>query len=139
VGIALARLGENYDHALSLLEQSFTELESLHEEFCMAYFGPYYSELFAAQAKRKLSDRFARSLDLARKVDERGLLADVLSHYATWLFTTNRLEEAMQRAEEADRLFIQLGDVAFEYEFVEGQKLSLDEVLDLALKTVEEM
>ena len=109
VGIALARLGENYDQALSLLEQSFTELESLHEEFYMAYFGPYYSELFAAQAKQKQQDRFARSLDLARKVGERVLLADVLSHYATWLFTINRLEEARERAEEAERLCKQIG------------------------------
>jgi len=32
-----------------------------------------------------------------------------------------------------------LGDAAFESAFVEGQKMSLDEALDLALKTVEEM
>jgi predicted ATPase/DNA-binding XRE family transcriptional regulator len=32
-----------------------------------------------------------------------------------------------------------LGDIAFEFAFVEGQKMSLDEGLDLALKTVEEM
>jgi tetratricopeptide (TPR) repeat protein len=32
-----------------------------------------------------------------------------------------------------------LGEVAFETAFAEGQKLSLDEALDLALKTVEEM
>ena len=32
-----------------------------------------------------------------------------------------------------------LGDAAFEVAFAEGQKMSLDEGLDLALKTVEEM
>ena len=32
-----------------------------------------------------------------------------------------------------------LGDVAFEAAFAEGQKMSLDEALDLSLKTVEEM
>jgi len=32
-----------------------------------------------------------------------------------------------------------LGDAAYESEFAEGQKISLDEALDLALKTVEEM
>ena len=32
-----------------------------------------------------------------------------------------------------------LGDAAFESAFAEGQKMSLDEALDLALKTVEEM
>jgi hypothetical protein len=32
-----------------------------------------------------------------------------------------------------------LGDITFELAFMEGQKLSLDEALDLALKTVEEL
>jgi hypothetical protein len=32
-----------------------------------------------------------------------------------------------------------LDEAAFESEFVEGQKMSLDEALDFALKTVEEM
>lgn len=32
-----------------------------------------------------------------------------------------------------------LGDAAFEFAFAEGQRMSLDEALDLALKTVEEM
>jgi hypothetical protein len=32
-----------------------------------------------------------------------------------------------------------LGDSAFETAFAEGKKMSLDEALDLALKTVEEM
>jgi predicted ATPase len=109
VGIALARQGENYDQALCLLEQSFTELQALNEEFWQAYFDSYVSELVAAQATRKLQDRFARSLELARKIGERVILADVLSHYATWLFTVNRLEEAGERAEEADRSCLQFG------------------------------
>ena len=41
------------------------------------------------------------------------------------------------RAETYARKMI--GDVAFESAFAEGQKMSLDEGLDLALKTVEEM
>ena len=109
VGIALARRGENYDLALSLLEQSVVELQSLNEEFWQAYFDPYFSELLAAQAQRKLQNRFVRSLELARKVGERVVLSDVLAHYATWLFTINRLDEARERAEEADRLCKQLG------------------------------
>jgi tetratricopeptide (TPR) repeat protein len=109
VGIALARRGKNYDQALSLLEQSFTELQALHEEFWQAYFYPYFSELLAAQAKRKLQNRFARSLELARKVGERVILADVLSHYATWLFTRNRLDEAREQTEEAAKLCKQIG------------------------------
>jgi predicted ATPase/DNA-binding XRE family transcriptional regulator len=109
MGIALARRGEDYDHALSLLEQSVAELRTLHEEFWDAYFDSYFSELLAAQAKRKLPDRFVRSLAIARKIGERILLADVLSHYATSLFRINQLDEARARAEEADRLFQQLG------------------------------
>ena len=109
MGIALARGGENYGQALSILEQSFTELQVLNEEFWQAYFDPYFSELLAAQAKRKLQNRFIGSLELARKVGERAILVDILSHYATWLFTRNRLDEARERAEEADRLSRQLG------------------------------
>jgi predicted ATPase/DNA-binding XRE family transcriptional regulator len=109
MGIALARQGEDYDRALSLLEQSVAELRALREEFWDAYFDSYLSELLAAQAQRKLHDRFVRSLALARKIGERVLLADVLSHYATWLFTVDQLEKARACAEEADRLFQQLG------------------------------
>lgn len=109
MGVALARQGENYERAISLLEQSFAELQALHEEFWQAYFGPYLSELLAAQTKRRLHDRFLESLVLARKVGERVVLSDVLAHYAVWLFTRNRLDEARACAEEADRLCNQLG------------------------------
>ncbi|HSL42869.1 MAG TPA: hypothetical protein VK897_05520 [Anaerolineales bacterium] len=119
VGLALARHGANYDQAFSLLEESFMELRALNEKFWLAYFDPYLSELLAAQLRRKLPDRFVRSLELARKVGERLVLADVLSHYATWLFTIHRLDEARQRAEEADRLRQRLGvDRPGEHSFV---------------------
>ncbi|HSL27623.1 MAG TPA: hypothetical protein VK900_00375, partial [Anaerolineales bacterium] len=109
VGIAVARRGESYDQAFFLLEQSLTELQALKEEFWLAYFSPYLSELLAAQTQQKSEDRFVRSLELARKAGERVVLMDVLSHYATWLFTVNRLEESRKSAEEADRLCKQLG------------------------------
>lgn len=109
MGIALARRGENYEQAFSLLEQSFTELQALKEEFWQAYFEPYFSELLAAQAERKLQDRFVQSLELARKVGERVILVDVLSHHATWLFTRNRLDEAREQTEEAAKLCKQIG------------------------------
>jgi predicted ATPase/DNA-binding XRE family transcriptional regulator len=109
VGIALARRGQDYKEAFSLLEQSFTELQVLNEEFWLAYFDPYVNELLAAQTNQKLRERFARSLDWARKAGERLILMDVLSHYATWLFTIDRLDEARERAEEADMLCKQIG------------------------------
>jgi tetratricopeptide (TPR) repeat protein len=109
MGIALARRGEGYDQAFSLLEQSLAELQRLNEEFWLVYFDPYFGELLAAQAQRKLQNRFVQSLELARKIGERVILVDVLSHYATWLFTVNRLDQAREQAEEAERLCKQLG------------------------------
>ena len=109
VGMALARLGENYEQALSLMEQSLTELQALKEEFWQIYFDLYYGDFPAAQAKLKLGERLVRNLALARKMGERTILTGVLSRYATWLITSNRREEAKERAEEADRLAKQLG------------------------------
>ena len=109
VGIALARRGENYDHAFFLLEQSFAEFQALNEEFWQAYFFPYFAELLPSHAKLKPGDRSIRSLELGRKVGERLILIDVLSYYATWLLTINRLDEARKCAEEADGLCKQLG------------------------------
>jgi predicted ATPase/DNA-binding XRE family transcriptional regulator len=109
VGLALARLGENYEQALSLMEQSLTELQALKEEFWQLYFDLYYGDFPVAQAKLKLGERLARNLARARKMGERAVLAGVLSRYATWLIRSNRLEEAKERAEEADRLAKQLG------------------------------
>lgn len=109
VGMALARLGENYDQALSLMEQSFTELQALNDEFWQLFFDLYYGDFPAAQAKLKLGERLVRNLARARKTGERVILTGVLSRYATWLITSNQLEEAKERAEEADKLAKQFG------------------------------
>ncbi len=55
--------------------------------------------------------------------------------YDLWLCPISKRYGA--RAEAHDRET--LGDVGFEAAFAEGQKMSLDEAVDLALRTVEEM
>jgi predicted ATPase/DNA-binding XRE family transcriptional regulator len=112
VGVALR--DHDIDQALSMMEQCFAEFQSLNDPFWQAYSSPYVSDL-SAQAKRKNRDNFLKSLELARKVGERKILADVLSFCADSLLSTLHIEEVNQRnevkryAEESERLYKEIG------------------------------
>jgi predicted ATPase/DNA-binding SARP family transcriptional activator len=66
------------------------------------------------------------------------LLGIIDSHEGEFNYPRSAVEKRYCRLAET-RARELLGDIAFESEFVKGQKMSLDEGLDLALKTVEEM
>lgn len=108
MGIGLRQL-VNDDRADSLLEESFAEFQSLNEPFWQAYSFPFLGEFLVAKAKLNYHDMMLRSIELARKVGERVILADALSGYAQWLFRINRVDEARKAAEESDSLYALIG------------------------------
>jgi len=107
VGNALR--GVDNDQALSLMEESFAEFQSLNEPFWQALSFAFLGDRLAAQGKLRHSEKFARQLELARKAGERLVLADALSVYAVWLFKVDQWDEARKRAEESNSLYEQIG------------------------------
>ncbi len=108
VGNALIGRGGEDDRAQSLLEQSFAELQTLNEPFWELWSFHELGLLLAREGKLKFRDLRWRSLQLARKVGERVALTDALLYYADWLFRDNQVDEAIEHAEEADRLYKQI-------------------------------
>jgi predicted ATPase/class 3 adenylate cyclase len=109
VGDALGSLGEDDDQARSLMEQSFGDFQELDETFWQARSFTSLSWFLADQRKLSFRDLFPQRLELARQAGERLTLATALSDYAEWLFRLDRLDEAREHAEEADRLYKQIG------------------------------
>jgi len=108
LGHHLRRSGKKED-AFPLIEESYNKFQELgelpHEAFS---YGELEDFLFIL-GKRKYNETGAKQLDLARKAGERNFLAHSLASQAETLFTLNKLEESLKHAEEADRLFKQVG------------------------------
>jgi len=108
VGIALQFRGEN-DKALSLIEQSLAEFQELKDLFWQARSFGEVGGLLSRLNKLKYSDVVVKNLELARQSGERLSLANALSGYADWLFRMGRELEAKEHAEEADKIYKQIG------------------------------
>jgi len=108
VGVALGMFGVDEDQAISLLEQSFAEFEELNELYWQAR-SLYPLAVLGRQTKLKAHDRYLKWLELARKAGERQNLADALSVNSDWLLRFNQEDRAVEYADEASRLYKQLG------------------------------
>jgi tetratricopeptide (TPR) repeat protein len=82
-----------------------------------------------------LSTIYSQKPDISTRVI--GAINVFIQKVGGHIFDPRPLEQYYDRAEEHTRRV--LGNAAFESAFAEGEKLSLDEGLDLVLKTVEEM
>jgi tetratricopeptide (TPR) repeat protein len=107
-GALLAR-DEDNDPARCLLEQSFAEFQELNEPFWQARVFITLGYFLATPAKPNYDDLLLRSIQLARKAEERLTLADALSEYADWLFRNNHVNEAEKYVEESEMLYKLIG------------------------------
>jgi tetratricopeptide (TPR) repeat protein len=108
VAVVLHR-NEEYENALSLMEQSYAEFQEIDDQFWQFNAYKSLSGIFERQGKLKFSERIIRILNFARIVGERKSLAEALWLYSEWLYDSNQLDEAMKYAMEADVLFKQIG------------------------------
>jgi predicted ATPase/DNA-binding XRE family transcriptional regulator len=108
VGNALILNHTEDNRARSLLERSFAELQALNEPFWELSVYHELGVVLARDGKVKFRDLHLKSLELARKAGERLALAEALLSYANWLLRDNRLDEAREHAEEANRLYKQI-------------------------------
>jgi predicted ATPase/transcriptional regulator with XRE-family HTH domain len=97
------------DQAQFLLEQSLTELQKLNEPFWESWSFHELGILLAKQGKLRFGDVYRRTLELTRQAGERVALAEALLQYADWLFRDNQVDNAREHAEEADRLYKEIG------------------------------
>ena len=108
VALVLDR-NEQYENALLLMEQSHAEFQEINDPYWQLNAYWWLCNNLERQGKLKVSERIIRILNLARVVGERISLATALWLYSEWLYDSNRLDEAMKYAMEADVLFKQIG------------------------------
>jgi tetratricopeptide (TPR) repeat protein len=109
LGIGLMRHGGDYAQAISLLKESFTELQAINEVFWLAYTFPYHGEFLIGDDELKHREKVVRSLELARASGDRLTLANALSLYADLLLRSGSFPESRKNAEESIMLYERLG------------------------------
>ena len=119
VGMALWRQNE-YDRALALLEQSFTDFQEMGDPFWKMKSYKFFTEILLTQGKITWKEKVYRDVELARAAGERLDLARALLAFGVYEFAIGQPEEARNYAEEASELLKQIGSNTYEPKFLFG-------------------
>jgi predicted ATPase/class 3 adenylate cyclase len=108
VGFSMRRQNE-WESGRELMEQSQMKFDTLNDPFWKAYSYYELNGVLRTLGESELDESGLQTVDLARKVGERLLLADTLIGYAEKLYLSNRLDESLKYTQEADMLYKQVG------------------------------
>jgi predicted ATPase/class 3 adenylate cyclase len=124
-GIAIARFyvgwtlrrQNDYDRALALIEQSFTDFQEMNDLYWKAKSYRLFADTLAVQGKITWKEAIDQQVELARAAGERVELAGVLCDLG---LMTNQPDEARKCAQEASELLKQIGSNMHDPEFIFG-------------------
>ena len=108
VGFSMRRQNE-WESGRELMEQSQMKFDTLNDPYWKAYSFYELNGVLRTLGESELDESGLQTVDLARKVGERLLLADTLIGYAEKLYLSNRLDESLKYTQEADMLYKQVG------------------------------
>jgi predicted ATPase/class 3 adenylate cyclase len=112
-GWALQRRGED-DRATELMQQSLKDFQEVNDVYWESVTYRWLSNILAMHGIITMEERVEHHLQLARKAGERKNLAEALRNKAFQLYYYHHLNEARKYAEEANKLFTEIG-VNFDY------------------------
>jgi tetratricopeptide (TPR) repeat protein len=96
------------------MNQSLTDFRERNDFYWESVTYRWLSNILAMHGMIKMEERVDHHLQLARKAGERKNLAEALRNKAFQLYVYNHLNEARKYAEEANKLFTEIG-VDFDY------------------------